>query len=149
MAQSGLHILGNMFVNIRIFHSDGGGATTFLLPAFFISVSRDCGLRSDLGAGLRLQQRRQRSPERFARLRKRHAVLGTLWTRKARFHGSKIEAEQFRVLSLGRIFIMKQTLLAAIGLNQRDLLFRTAREAQISEAFFIHRKNSARRSIFR
>ena len=44
---------------------------------------------------------------------------------------------------------MEQSLLAAVGLDQRNLLIAPPGEAQIAQSFIVDRKNPARRSVFR
>ena len=88
------------------------------------ACSGRCG---SLRRRLRLDQRRQRLLERLSRLRKHHAILRTLRPGKTRLNRREIEREQFRIFRLRSLLVMKQSLLAAVSLDQSNLLLRCAR----------------------
>src|SRR5579864_9035757 len=90
-----------------------------------------------------LHQRRQSVLERLRRTRKRHTVLRTLGASDAGFDGAEVELDHFGVSGFLRIFAVKQSLLFAIGLDQRDLLGRAPSHPQIAKRFVIYWKDAA------
>ena len=133
-------------MHVGIFDSDRSGAATFLLPA---SGAGGCHRRGSLRRRFRLDQRWQSFLEGFARLGEHNSVLrapgpGETWLDRA-----QIEREQFGVLRLGRLVVVKEALLAAIGFNEGDLFFAASSELEVAQAFFIDWEDAARGAVFR
>ena len=96
---------------------------------------------------LRLDQRRQRLVERLSRLRQHNTILRTLRPRQTRLNGREIEREQFRVFRFRSLLVVKQSLLAAVSLDERNLLFAAPGEPQIAQRLFIDGEDAASRAI--
>ena len=79
---------------------------------------------------------------------KQDAILRTLRPGKARLDRGEIEREQFGVFRLGSFFVVKQSLLAAVGFDQRDLFFAASGEPQILQTFFVDGEDAAGRAVF-
>ncbi len=86
-------------------------------------------------------------PERLPRLRECHPVLRTLGPGQAGLDGAQIKRQQLGIFRFGRFLVMEHALLAAVGLDQRDLFFGTPGKPQVGEAFFIHGEDAASRAI--
>ena len=94
-------------------------------------------------------ERGQRLLERLPCLRERHPVLRALGPGDARLHRAQIQLHDFRVHRLRRIFFVEQSLLAAVGFHQLDLLFGTPGHAQIGQRFRVHREDAAGCAVLR
>src|ERR1700691_433420 len=131
MLQCPASIPRNVLVDVRVLNSDGGWVSAFLLPPTYL-LSRDRRIGRSYGSrlGLGLDERRQSLGKRLACLRQHHPVLRTLRSGQTRFHRRKVETEEFRVFGFPCFRIVKQSLLARVGLDQSDLLVTTSRECQ-------------------
>ncbi len=148
MLQRIFHRGRHMLMNLRIFHANRSRTPAFLLPSRVIR-SWNRGSRCSFGRGFRLEQRRQRFLKRLSRQRQHHPILRPLRPRETGFNRGEIKRKQLRIFSLRTLLVMKQSLLAAVGLDQSNLLLAAPGEPQIFQRLFINRKNSASRSIFR
>ncbi len=72
-----------------------------------------------------------------------HAILGPLGAGDAGLNGGQVELEGLRVFGLGRAGGVKEALLLVIGLDQIDLFFAAAGQAQIAEGFGVDREDAA------
>ena len=99
-------------------------------PAFGL-ISEGSALLNDSAAC----ERRTRSCGRFGPAR-----LGSTVARSS--------AEQFGVFGFGRFVVVEESLLAAVGLDQRDLFFAAAGEAQIAQGFFVDGEDAAGGAVF-
>ena len=61
-----------------------------------------------------------------AGLRKHNPILRTLRPGQRRLDSREIKRQQFRIFGLGSLLVVKQSLLAGIGFDQRNLLGRCA-----------------------
>ena len=104
-----------MLVNFWIFDADRSGTSAFLLPSRVIDSrnGRSRGLRS----GFWFEQRRQRLLKRLSGLRQHHTILRPLGPGETGLHCGKIKREQFRIFRLRGLLVVKQSLLAAVGLD--------------------------------
>src|SRR6202034_238867 len=135
-----------MLVNVWVFHTNGSRASTLLLPVRFVG---DRSGSSRLCRGLRFDQRRQCFLKGLRRLRQYHAILRALRPGERWFNRREIEREQLGVFSFRSLVVMKESLLAAVGFDEGNLLGTAPGELQVFQGLFINRKNSAGRAVLR
>ena len=82
-------------------------------------------------------------------MRENHPILRTLRSGKAGLNRPQIEREQFRIFRFGRFLVVKESLLAAVSLNQSNLLRTAPAELQILQTFFVDGEDAAGRAVLR
>ena len=74
---------------------------------------------------------------------RQHAILRALGAGDAGLDGGEIELEGLGVLGFGRAGGVEEALLLVVGLDERDLLFAAAGEAEIAQRFRIDGEDAA------
>ena len=72
-----------------------------------------------------------------------HQILRPLRAGERRLHGTQIEFQHLGVVGSGGALITPQALRLGVGFDQRNLLRWAAGELQVTQRFFIDRKNAA------
>ena len=72
-----------------------------------------------------------------------HAILRAFWTGDAGLDGGEVELEGLGVLGFGRGGGVEEVLLLVVRLDERDLVFAAAGEAQVAEGFGVNREDAA------
>src|SRR6202140_5006749 len=136
-------------MDIRILDANGSWISALLFPATdllkFVLLCGDGGIARSRSSGLcfRVDQGWQPLRKRLACLRQHDSILWALRSGQTRFDRGKIETQQLGVFGFGRLGIMKKSLLASIGFDQRDLFVTATGEFQVAQAFFVDRKDAA------
>ncbi len=87
--------------------------------------------------------------ERASRVGQVDAILRTLGPRHAGLDRGEIELQRVRIDRFRRFLGVKQPLLAAVGLDERDLVGRSARQAQVANRLHVDGKDAAGRAVLR
>ena len=87
--------------------------------------------------------------EHIVDLREDHLVLRTLWPCKRWNHAAHVERKRVGENRVRHIGISPQALFFGISLNERNLVFITAGQAQIFDGLCINAKEATGRTIFR
>ena len=99
--------------------------------------------------GLRFDQRGQRLVERVRSLRQNDPILRAFRSSKARLDRSEIERKQFRIFRFRCFVVVEKSLLAAISLDQSNLLGAASAKFQIFQTLFIDGEDAAGSAVFR
>src|SRR5665811_1212711 len=84
----------------------------------------------------------ERGPEDTLDIAQRHAILRAPRTGQARLNRTQIELEQLVELRVRRLIGAEESLLLAVLLDQLDLRFVAARQAQIGQRLVIDREQA-------
>ena len=132
---SGVRLARRICRAFVVFDGDGGVGDGVALP-------RGGGARAErLGGGR--EQRGQLLREAGGRVLQQHAILRALGPGDAGLDVGEIELESLRVLGFGRAGGVEEALLLVVGLDERDLFFAAAGEAQVAERFGVDGEDAA------
>ena len=107
-----------------------------------MALPRGGGARAErLGRGR--EQRGQLLGEAGGGVFQQHAILRALGSGHAGLDGGEVELEGLGVVGLGRAGGVEEALLLVIGLDERDLFFAAAGEAQVAEGFCVDGEDAA------